>query len=214
MRYELLLACVVTLPVVPVIAGVTVVPAGGGDDLDADRSALTLWAAGESEVAFHGVQPRDVRLVTQITLGRDRALIVASSSRDGVVLGYVRGRRVAERRGGDIRSLQVVDVDGDGVLEAVVDETHLYGTGVMSARAVVLRLENAGLAVVWEGITERSLVPWPGGAKGQLEKEGKQGFLSFWHSNEADLLYVVHDLVRGSWHETGYRWDGTRLVQR
>lgn len=151
-------------------------------------------------------------MAVELGLGRGHDLIVVSNARESAILAFVDQRQTAEWRGGTINSLQLIDVDGDGILEVVVDETYLYGTGVLATRAIVFKATTAGLAKLWEGMTQMWVSPGPDERRAAASPVRKVGFLSFGHSERGDLVYVVHDLLRGSWEECIYRWNGRKLL--
>lgn len=117
--------------------------------LDEARAKLDR---GDAEGAIGNITLAGYSFSREVGVGAGKRVIVISCNLAGGIALYDRnGSLVSTTRTQEITSLQVVDVDEDGVADLLTEEIDGRGTGVLLKSFRLYRVETDAVRQVWQG---------------------------------------------------------------
>lgn len=137
-----------------------------------------------------------------------RVIAISCNLTGGIAVFRTDGTAVATLPTKEITSVQLIDLDEDGVSEVVTEEIDGRGTGVLEKTFRVYRIDGSGVREVWSGESYVRHAP------DEHHIEETMGFIRFDESGAGRKARLTHLILDPSHHEkeTSFEWTNGRLV--
>jgi len=160
--------------------------------LDEARKIIAARENGEDVEAVGPIRLGGLNFTREIEIGKStRALIISCHLGGGIMVFDSAGKLIAFRRTGNIKSVQILDIDEKDQDEIITDEIDGTGTGIGRDGYHIYRLSNNKLEQLWHG-ESYYLDAFPG------QHIERQGFIRFmesgWGIPLTRLIHTVCDI--------------------
>jgi len=172
-----------------------------GSDLDLARRTLALRARGgeDSPSEVLGTSLAGYSFHREIEVGGGLTVVVISRNLTGNLLVFsTAGKLTAKGDTQEILSIELADLDQDGIDELLTEEVETRGAGMFASRFAVYKVLRGAISFLWKGeaYSEVDLPPAP--------REERIGFLRVGFAPRAgfyapELVHVVFDSRARVW---------------
>lgn len=182
-------------------AAIDAAPQPRPSDLEAARSILDSRARGgnDAPVNLFGFSLAGYGSHREVTVGAGITVIAVSRNLGGELLAFsASGRLFGTVHTQEILSIQLADLDQDGVDELLTEEVETRGTGIFATTFDAYRVGGPSIRRLWSGraYEEMDLPPAP--------REEREGFLRIGIAERAgayapELIHAVFDANSRVW---------------
>ena len=178
--------------------------------------ARKLVATHLTDTRMGSIEFRGFDYSRELELGMGIRAIVVSNTRTGGVAAFREdGSLLGTLAGQKVTSIQIFDLDGDGVSELMTEEIKDSGTGVLVKEFVLYHLSGDGVAAVWRMESLEMTAPWSAAAEKIVVSE-RRSFVRFdaaGFGEGARLTYVTVQPGGKRLAERGFEMKGGRVTE-
>jgi hypothetical protein len=159
--------------------------------LSVARAELRAVEAGRRNIGdrLGGILLDGYNFSREITAGKTgTVLVISTNSGGGILLFRPDQSYAASKAVGEPTSIQVFDLDDDGLPELVLDEINGRGTGVLNENYHLYGLQTSNIRELWSG--ESFVLEWPDSSR--VPEKRNIGFLNFRPSAFGEPSRMVH----------------------
>jgi hypothetical protein len=162
----------------------------------AARSDLEKARAGIHGGDLFGLRLPGPLTRRELSLGASLQLLsLTGSGEGGIFLFDGKGRLLGKAKTGGIESIQILDLDGDGVSEILTEEETGHGTGIVGTEFRLYKVRDGSLVKLWGALAYEHLY-----AESSRPQERRIGFVRpIRREGSFALLYGLYDAVKKSW---------------
>jgi hypothetical protein len=185
----------------------------------AAKGADTDLARARAFIAGYESSPNHLRLARQLfdidlsgyrysqelTLGHGlRAISISGFDQGAIFIFSESGKLLAKKKTSLVISIEIVDLDGDGLSEIVTEEQEASGTGILGTSFSIYGIYSNRLLRVWHDLAYSHFYP----PEGKSPQERIFGFVRPEVSSSTQgFIYVTFNAVTGAWTRKNFVFD-------
>jgi hypothetical protein len=153
-----------------------------------------------------------VNYFSEIGLGKGiRAIVVSTNYGGGIAIFSPEGSMESSLATGEAESIQVFDLNGDGILEILTDESEGPATGIVIKNFNLYALSGYSIKKVWTGLSYKMEAPWhPDETK--IKVHEVENFIRFDEAGTGyvgRMTYLVSTGIPGRYRKIEYIMNGS-----
>jgi hypothetical protein len=129
-------------------------PPGKHSSLDQLRAAIREFRQGAGKTVDSPLELDGYSFDWELRTGGDFTVVVLSRNLKGQLAVFSGDGRLATSKDiGEVQSVQLCDLDNDGISEAITDEVRERGTGLLTRYFGVYRATGTSVDKLWDGVS-------------------------------------------------------------